>query len=110
MGPRILWEKTGLRSTRTGGSWGIRLFRGLWTNPEQFLGIISALDLSIGVNGEQKRVRLVGLIHNGEVHSKGAPYYNLRCTPEMHALEDEIKRGTRNRAIEHGVEVRVERR
>lgn len=72
--------------------------------------MLGALDLSQDSNFERHRVQLVALIHETEAHPRGEPYYNLRYTPELRGLEDEIKRGIRDHAIEHGVDVRTESR
>ena len=104
---RALWEKNWLTANESHGflsSGGVS-----WTNREEFLAVLGALDLSKELELGRKRDQLVALVHSGEAHPS-EPFYNLRYTPEMRGLEDEIKRGIRNRAVDHGVGVQRERR
>ena len=106
-----LWEKNWHTVNESHGFLGssgpVEEGGGSWTNREEFLAMLGALDLSPVPELVGKREQLITLILTTESHPKGDPYYNLRYTPEIRQLEDELKRRIRDRAIDSGVDVRA---
>jgi hypothetical protein len=106
---KILWEQNWLTVNESHGFLGSSAppeeGGGSWTNREEFLEMLNALDVSSEPGIEGKRLELIALIHQAEANPTGDSYYNVRYTPEIRALEDDIKRAIRNKAVEHGVDV-----
>ncbi|MCP4363944.1 MAG: trypsin-like peptidase domain-containing protein [Planctomycetes bacterium] len=83
---------------------------GSWTNREQFLSMLNALDFSIDKELEKKQEQLVKLVRESEENPRGDQYYNMRYTSEIRTLEFELKRAIRNKAVSYGISVDNDRR
>ena len=81
---------------------------GSWTT-KTMLQMLRALDLSTAPDLVQKRDQLILLVDQAETNPKDANY-DLRYTPDIRNAENELKRGIRDRAIDHGVSVTIQRR
>lgn len=99
--PAALWEKNWLKINEPHGS-GCRDAES-WTNREQFLAILGALDLSSDQALEQQRAELEA--HVALQRTTGTSDCNLPYTGAMQRLESVLKRGIRSRAIKNGVDV-----
>jgi len=77
---------------------------GLFTNKEELLQTLRALDLSTDAPRALKRDRLITRIERPETNPND-PTDNRNNTPEVRAAAEDLKREIRNRAIEHGVDV-----
>ncbi|RWX42985.1 Trypsin-like peptidase domain-containing protein [Candidatus Electrothrix aarhusensis] len=78
---------------------------GSWTNREQFLSMLNALDFSSDNELERKQEQLDRLVRESEENPRGDQYYNMRYTMEIRTLEFELKRAIRNKAVSYGMSV-----
>jgi hypothetical protein len=78
---------------------------GSWTNREQFLSMLNALDFSSDNELERKQEQLFRLVRESEENPRGDQYYNMRYTMEIRTLEFELKRAIRNKAAFYGISV-----
>lgn len=76
-----------------------------WTNRDQLLAMLRALDIPQGDPLLAVREQLLtATLATAEDLSNG-PHWSLPYSPQMKHMEEEPKRGIRDRAIEHGVAV-----
>jgi hypothetical protein len=100
---KALWQKNWLTISQPRGSLGSA--GQVWTNRDQLLSMLRALNIPEGDPLRAVREQLLTLaIATPEDRSNG-PYWSLPYSSQMRHLEDELKRGIRDRAIDHGVTI-----
>jgi hypothetical protein len=82
---------------------------GSFTSRGKFLDMLTALDLSSEPELEQLRAKLKDLVQTAPAYPAGGPSNAMRVTLEISQVEDQLRRGVRNRAIDSGVDVQDNR-
>lgn len=100
---RVVWEKNWRMINDARKVADSQQSGGLWSNKEELLQMLHALDLSTDAPLAVKRDQLITRIERAETEPND-PTNNLHSS-EVRAAGDDLKREIRNRAMEHGVDV-----
>ena len=96
-----LWQKNWLTVSQPRGSLGSG--GGEWTNRDQLLAMLRALDIPQSDPLLAVREQLLTLAVATPEDLSNGPHWSLPYSPQMKHLEEELRRGIRDRAIDHGV-------
>lgn len=100
---QTLWHKNWLTVSQPRGSLGSGGRE--WTNRDQLLAMLRALDIPQGDPLLGIREQLLTLAVATPEDLSNGPHWSLPYSPEMKHMEGELRRGIRDRALEHGVAV-----
>lgn len=105
---RALWEKNWQTINEPGFTSAMGANGRSWINKAQRLQILRALDLSTTPELAQKLNHLIRLLESAETNPEQT-HWNTLHTAEMEEAESDLKRAIRGRAIDHGVNVALQR-